>query len=143
MEQEIQDIIAKNLPAQVGDTLKLRLLQADTLEARVKELERDYTVQAQMIKDLRRENDQLHKDLSTHTDISLREETVSKRERAMDVFEAKLKAEEAEKRATELHGIVQTVFKSPVYRRNYYSGTHYDGQGKNIPIIHGSDETID
>lgn len=134
MEQEIKDIIAKHLPAQVGDALKLRLLQADTLEADNARLTKE---KKQLLEDVNRLSDQVinldHK-LKAHSDLAMREAAVLLRENKIDVYEANLKAAEAEKRATELHGLVQTVFKSPVYRTSYINSidSDYDAQGRYI-----------
>lgn len=73
MEKEILEIISKNLPAQVGDTLKQRLEQATYLEGKVKELENEKVRQAQLITTLQTE-------ASKHQAISVREANVSARE---------------------------------------------------------------
>jgi len=140
MEKEIQEIIEKNLPAQVGDVLKKRLDQADTLEARVKLLESEISTARKFSNDLTAENAELKEKMEFHASIDERKSEVLDRENRQGIFEAKLKATEAENRANEISGFVQMVFKSPVFRKSYMHDSmntmtvpaHYDQAGNYV-----------
>lgn len=77
MEQEIRDIIAKNMPAEVGDVLKRQLLQAETDAAKVIDLTREIGDYRETNKNLTKENQVLR---TRATAVSTRENEVTIRE---------------------------------------------------------------
>lgn len=132
MEQEIKDIIAKNLPQHVGDVLRERLNKADQFEAEVDYLKKALAEANEDIDDLR---EKLNKErLHTYSEEQLKSELfrVGERERNLEVEMLKLKLDESEKRADIGTKLVETVFRSPVYRKHVENMTlgSYDVQGR-------------
>ncbi len=132
MEQEIKEIIAKNLPQHVGDVLKSRLADADRLEYEVTKLESSLSA-AQ--KDIEYLKEKLEKERQhTYSEEQLKSELfrVEERERKLEMEMLKLKLDESEKRADISTRLVETVFRSPVYRKHVENMTlgSYDVQGR-------------
>ena len=132
MEQEIKEIIAKNLPQHVGDVLKSRLADADRLEYEVTKLESSLSA-AQ--KDIEHLKEKLQKERNhTYSEEQLKSELfrVGERERNLEMEMLKLKLDESEKRADISTRLVETVFRSPVYRKHVENMTlgSYDNQGR-------------
>jgi hypothetical protein len=143
MLEEIKDIIAKSLPAQVGKTLQEELARIPQLEKALQDKDRKGIQDAQVIEDLQKRLTVYTSMEAKYQDLEVREKAITTREDKLELLLAKHTAAEAEKRATELHGIVQTVFKSPVYRKSIFNSTHYDGNGRTYPVPMGEDTTID
>ena len=132
MEQEIKDIIAKNLPQHVGDVLRERLSKADNDAFRIERLE-DFVVQKDVtINELTAEIRKLTSMLDTQTDLKERERKVQERENQFELEIMKLKLESAEKKTDLMSGLVNTVFRSPVYRKHIENMTlsSYDNMGR-------------
>lgn len=132
MEQEIKEIIAKNLPQHVGDVLRTRLAHADKLELEINLLRDRYEDAQNIIKSLEKE---LEKEKDHRlSEISLKREweLIEERERNMEIEFLKLKLEESEKRTSFGNHLVEMVFKSPVYRKHVENMTlsSYDSQGR-------------
>jgi hypothetical protein len=132
MEQEIKEIIAKNLPQHVGDVLKERLNKADKLEAEVDYLNK---VLAEAQKDINIFKEKLEKERQhTYSEQQLKAEwsKLEERERNLELAMLKLKLEESERRADVSTRLVETVFRSPVYRKHVENMTFssYDNQGR-------------
>jgi hypothetical protein len=132
MEQEIKEIIAKNLPQHVGDVLKERLNKADKLEAEVDYLNK---VLAEAREDIDVLKEKLNKERNhTYSEDQLKTELfrVGERERKLEMEMLKLQLEESQKRADISTRLVETVFRSPVYRKHVENMTFssYDNQGR-------------
>jgi predicted nucleic acid-binding Zn-ribbon protein len=132
MEQEIKEIIAKNLPQHVGDVLKSRLADADRLEYEVVKLE---SALSSAQKDIEHLKEKLQEERNhTYSEQQLKSELfrVEERERKLEMEMLKLKLEESEKRADVSTRLVETVFRSPVYRKHVENMTlgSYDNQGR-------------
>lgn len=122
MEAEIKEVIEKHLTKQVGEKLQERLALVDKLEKELADLKRSKEWTDKVNADLRHEL-YSHKQLDERTaNVDVREKAVAKRESVQDVFEARLKQEEAEKRANQAVDLVRLVFKSPVYRTEVHGG---------------------
>ena len=135
MKQEIQELIAKNLPAQVGEVLKKRLEDADKYEVLVKAQKEMLNDKDGEIKCLKAEIEKYMKFDTRNSELDQREREISKRENTMEVWEAKLKLAEAEKRISDNVNFVGMVFKSPVFRKytneyDNYQNTYVAGQEK-------------
>jgi plasmid maintenance system antidote protein VapI len=134
IKEKIQKAIEENLPKQMGDVLQKRFSELEEIETKYKDLSDLYANQSKELIKLQKERDQLTIDLAERIellkDIKKREDAVQSKEWKLELEITKIKLYEADKRATELQGIVQTVFKSPIYRKSYsisgtteYSGT--------------------
>jgi hypothetical protein len=132
MEQEIKDIISKNLPEQVGTILKDRLHQAEQdaeyivlLERKLSERDAEIKTLYSTISDYKSMN--IHKE---HLD-RLQEE-LDKRERAIILEVTNIKLEEAIKRSDATYRLVEHIFRSPVVKKQIMNETFgsYDNQGR-------------
>ena len=123
LNEKLQKAIEESLPKQLGDALQKRLNELEDIEDKFKNLSDLYNNQSKDLLETKKERDEAIKNLAIKNnlleDIGKRELALAEREIKADVLELKYKLEEADKRATELHGLVQTVFKSPVYRKSY------------------------
>ena len=143
MEQEIKDIIAKNLPEQVGNVLKERLENAERDAKDLGSLRMDYgNLLAQLD-----EKDKKIKELSYLEDrldyIKATEEAIKERRMEMALQISDIKLQEAEKRADELRNVLEIVFKSPVYRKSHLTNVHYGYEnGQSQPKFASPSETI-
>lgn len=130
-EQEIQDIIKKNLPAHVGDALKLRLEEAEKAEKRLKEQLALNDSQAKTIKHLEETLDK-HRHLATReTEVKAREEAVIKKEIEQQItqltFELGIEKEKAEFTKSVALGLVRNT----LYRKNIFDTESQPGY--NVP----------
>jgi flagellar biosynthesis/type III secretory pathway chaperone len=131
MLEEIKDIIAKNLPAQVGETLQKELARIPELEKQLEVCEAARKAGIQLITEKDKTLGEYIAKENKYQELEKRELEVEKRERNLELAVMKVQVMETEKRATELQGLVQTVFKSPVYRTAYMNDlfSSYDNQG--------------
>lgn len=132
MEKEIKDIIAKNLPQHVGEIIRERLNKADEDAAQVDKLYKTLAQKEATLSDLSIENAKLVSMLDKQIDIKDREKAVEERERNLEIEMLKLKLEESEKRNIIGTQLVDTVFRSPVYRKHIENTvfSSYDNQGR-------------
>jgi len=123
LNEKLQKAIEESLPKQLGDALQKRFSELEDIEDKFENLNDLYENQSKDLMKTKKERDESIKDLAIKNnllkDIGERERALAEREIKVEVTELKYKLEEADKRATELHGLVQTVFKSPVYRKSY------------------------
>lgn len=120
MEQEIQDIIKKNLPEQVGTVLKARLDQAEKDSETVKQQQDAIAKQEQAIKKLQAE-------ISKYMELDTRNAGLDTREKALEIQERDFKVKVLE--ATVLTEQDKTKFAKDVamglvrnteYRKNIF-----------------------
>ena len=134
MEQEIKDVIAKHLPQHVGDVLKTRLAKADDDQYQLKLAKEANELLSEELAAFKKKYEE-QKELGYRKQmLDNLEKELTKREQALDLTIAKLKLEESEKRSDAMFNMVQTVFRSPVYRKHidnnmFYS---YDQSGRQI-----------
>lgn len=120
MTQEIEEIIKKNLPAQVGEVLQARLKLATDLENTNKYLNSSIEKLQLREKELIKEIEVYKKHDERNAALDAREKTLMERERLQEVTELKTKLEEANKRADMVKeftaGLVRNVeFKKRVF----------------------------
>lgn len=143
MEQEIKDIIAKNLPEQVGNVLKERLEKA---EKDAKDLEIMNVSYGNLMIELEGKKQKLKELMSLESrinDIKNAEESIKERRMEMALQISDIKLQEAEKRADELRNVLEIVFKSPVYRKSHLTNVHYGYEnGQSQPKFSSPTETI-
>lgn len=118
MKDEIKAIIKKNLPAEVGETLKQVLEQGEINAKLVEEYGDKLKQREKEIEILNRRVSNEEVLLKRTNDVQTRENNVSQKERDQKVFEAELKLLEAEKRVNEIVGFTGMVLKSPIYRKS-------------------------
>lgn len=126
MEQEIQDIISRQLPAQVGDVLRKRLEQADSDAVKVKSLESE--VRAIREQNVKQHNEigELKSQIAMHHLLDVREAAATKREQSIELEICKARADNAERSKGELFNLVGLVFRNSIVKESI-SKSHYDG----------------
>lgn len=147
MTDEINEIIKKNLPAQVGELLKQRLDQAESDAKELIRYKQADTDKAKIIRELEETIKEYKKQDDRNSKLELREKEVEQAERNRKVFEAELKLAEAEKRLADNTNFVGMVFKSPIFRKSTSESTSYStywssAENKNIdtPSKYASEE---
>ena len=132
MEQEIKDIIAKNLPQHVGEVLREKLEQADRDAVQVKRLYLLLDEKEEYVNRLENQNREFSTRISEENHLKERERAIEDKERNLELEMLKLKLAESEKRNDIGTKLVETVFRSPVYRKHVENMTFssYDNQGR-------------
>lgn len=143
VEKEIEEIIKKNLPAQVGEVLKTRLEQAERDTNTVKRQLEQIISKTATIVELEKTIADYKQFDERNSKLEVREKAVAEKERNYKVFEAELKLNEAEKRTNDAVNFVGMVFKSPVFRKTVseYNGgiQNWNSQlGRNEFVPNGS-----
>lgn len=131
IEQKIQEAIEANLPAQVGETLKKRLEQAQNDAEEVESLRRKLSLSRAAEDRLTAEVDGLKKDLLRHAELSEREKTVAARENKLEVVMAQRDKTAAEDKCNALFSLVGTIFKNTVVRENVCESLSRNNYGGN------------
>jgi uncharacterized protein YigA (DUF484 family) len=118
MEQEIKDIIAKNLPEQVGAVLREKLERADNDAHDNKILRHRLDEKTDEVKTLYQEISELKKQIVHKNYLQELEETLKKKEMAMELEIANIRLEEAIKRSEATYRLTEHIFRSPITRRS-------------------------
>lgn len=120
MDDDIKAIIAKNLPAQVGDVLKARLTQAENDAKSLTIYKNDLERARAETKELAEYIKTLEFKVKLAGELQVREAAISKREQALELTLAVARAENAEKSTSNLMGLVSSVFRNTVVRENIH-----------------------
>jgi len=119
MDKEIEEIIRKNLPAQVGDVLKKELEELETLRGLIKSKE-------EMIKDIARDRDmyrsdvmKVEKQLEEGHEAIQKAEEILKREEQLKSDERILsyQLESSRARVADMKELVGLAFRNPVLKK--------------------------
>lgn len=116
LNKDLYEAIDKNLAAQVGTVLKERLEKAEKDADRIIQLEAQEDCRILEIHKLENNLREAQSFNNTALTLKAREEAIGKRENEQEVFEAKLKLAEVEKRISEISNFTGMVFKSPIFR---------------------------
>lgn len=133
MDNEINEIIKKNLPAQVGEVLKQRLEQAEKDAADLKKCSKD-------LADATATVSELNILLGRHKSLDERSEALKAREIAVDVLERSQKTNqlqyelESEKQKTDfVKSVALGLVRNTEYRKNIFDSEtqagHYNENG--------------
>lgn len=139
MIDQIQEVIRKSLPAEVGDQLRKHLADAETWKR-----ERDAALltletSKKVLLDANASIATLQDKLKLAGDLDKREKICIDRENRLDVTLANLKTTEAEKRADAVTALAGQVFRNPRFVTNESSsvqkptqagGIHYASDSK-------------
>lgn len=110
----IYDAIKKQLPAEVGNALQAELAELERLRQewpKCMQRTEELTKKLQVVGEL---NVLLDGKLKAHEELTKREAAVKERELRQELRDLEVKLAEA--RRNDLMGVVQAVFRSPVYR---------------------------
>jgi hypothetical protein len=115
MLEDLQEVIRKNLPAEVGSALKARLTQADSDASQLKRLV-DEVVELKAFKAEARRLDTLEQALEARrVGLDLREQTL-----AFAELTAKLKTASSDQRVADIKELVGMVFRNPSVQRSVH-----------------------
>lgn len=144
LNDEITQAIQKNLPAAVAGELKLYLAQAEKDKEAIEALKNKVSKLEEQNKNGQRAYDELEGKYKTLADLKLRDDSISERERNLEVTLANHKVNAAEGRANVIQSLVETIFKNPVTRRSIQKVDHvtsnYNQAGQYVPTKIG--ETV-
>ena len=132
MEQEIKDIISKNLPEQVGSVLKTRLEKAEKDAQYISELEEKLAEKDEKVKTLYKKVSELEQNNIDKKQLDAFKEELDTKARELELEITKIKLDEAIKRSEAVYHLTEQVFRSPVTRKRIenmtYGGYNQNGQ---------------
>jgi len=142
LTQDIKEAIKKSLPAEVGDVLKARLKEADSLEDLVEALKRDKKALDERCA-IYLQKDSCFVDLEKK-EAELKEKTVEieKREKGLDVELLTVKINCAEDKAKAFHDFTTGLMRNIEYRSSAFGNStkHTDnGCSYTDPYNHNTD----
>lgn len=118
IEKDIADAIDKNLPSVVGERLRAQLEELPQLRTQLKTKDNQLESQRREIQTQDARITTLELQIKRNGELDAREAAVAKRELKQDLLELQLKL--ADERRTEIKGLVDTIFRSPVYERRVH-----------------------
>jgi len=136
MENEISEIIRKNLPEQVGKILKDRLEYLEGIESDHKQISKMQDQLQDRIRQLKTQIEEKDELLARHATFDEREKIISARENKMDIHDARTELENERQKITLMERVLNTAFKSPIYRSTYnhnVNRTDYAENGDYMP----------
>lgn len=119
MLQEIQDIIKKNLPAEVGENLKRVLQEGESAKHSLEVARRELNDTKSERDAFKKERDGLQKQLDAHELLAKREADVLARENKIEVHDAQIRAQTAEHSLSQLFRLTEIAFRNPKIIRTY------------------------
>lgn len=144
LQKEISEAIDKNLPNQVGEILKKRLEKADSDAVLLEQQRKNIKNQGETIGNL---EEKLNKHLELDTKLNfliMCEKELIKKENSQKVFEAELKMNAADSKVVMLQDVMQTVFKSPVYKKHIEKFSSFENRYEDgMEIKEKTGESID
>lgn len=130
--EDINKVLLDHLPMNTCNIIKDRLKWANEAEKTINALEADNKRLRDEVISLEEENKKISSEIDTFNkrkkELDEKELELEARERNIELEITKILLAESDKRADEMHGIVQTVFKSPVYRRSMNKTETIGGQ---------------
>lgn len=130
IEQDLQEVINKNLPQAAGELLQQRLAQADRDAARVKDLETTRDKNAERIGQLDKQVSELRAKLAEHEAIDVREAAVAARENAAEIEALKVQLAAAHTNTAFAKDIALGLVRNVEYRSSVFSNGY-----QNEPIM--------
>lgn len=135
LQTEMQEVIKKNLPAEVGDVLRQELAAGKLAQERLLLIE-------EQNKELTKRVDKYRLREVEMESVLNREKAVTERENKAEVESFRLKAEESEKRAILAVLLVEKVFRSPVYSKNITESKNSYDNGSSKSESGSRNETV-
>ena len=120
MKEEINELIRKHLPQQVGEVLRERLIKLEALEESYKKLEKISFTDQQKINRLTETNQKLRSDLDKAGCLKRREEEVFLRERNQKIYELQIKLEASNKINEDYQHFINSLMRNTEYREKVY-----------------------
>jgi hypothetical protein len=139
MKQEIQEIIEKNLPKQVGETLRKRLEEADKNEQLIKDLTVHNLEQGDEIIRLKKVVVNYEQLDDRNTQLDTREKELNDKERNLKIAELTYMLDSEKAKSLHSDAIAMGLVRNTTYRKNVFDnetnsgGGHYDANNNYIP----------
>ncbi len=134
MEKEINDIIKKNLPAEVGSILKQRLEQAETDAETVESQKRQLKENSARFSDLNEQILAYQKLDERNSKLEERERAVENKERSLEIETLKYQLASEKDKTDFSHKVALGLVRNVEYRKNIFDSEnamgYYDQQGK-------------
>lgn len=124
MEQDILDIIEKDLPNQVGQQLKLKIEQADKDATAVKEQSELIKYYLKSISDLNIEINAANSLLNEHRNVDLKIQDLEVKERALEISELKIKLETEKDKSKFAQDVAMGLVRNTNYRKHIFDSSH-------------------
>lgn len=121
MLEQIQELVRKSLPAEVGDQLRKYMIDAQTWESNVKRLTREAEDQEKRLAGASAKVAELEAKLKLAGELDARQKDISHRENRLAVTLAQNCAQEAEKRAQGIFDLAAMAFRNPTFKRSEYN----------------------
>lgn len=131
-EQEIQEVIKKNLPQHVGETLKQRLEQADKDATEVKTLKAQKEHLEKEIKALQTEIEQYRNFDIRNGLLDLREKEIETEKRDLEVEKLKYQLQSEKDKTTFSQNLAMGLVRNTEYKK-----TIFDSENSGQPVIDG------
>lgn len=135
MQNDILQVIEKNLPLEVGKTLQKRLQEADTERQELLKIKQDHENLKEALEKVKAENQLLLSQKNVVLEQARvneqKEKSLYKSEVSLEKTLAQAKAEEVEKRNGVLLEVVKLAFKSPVYKKSVSENASYNSYYSN------------
>jgi hypothetical protein len=128
MLDQIQDLIRKNLPGEVGDTLRKHLQDAEGWKMALDNAKKVEENRVKQVIDLGRELESLKAQVKAAGDIEKREKEVTQREIKLAVTLAEKRAEAAELALGKIESLAALAFRSPVFVQKEINSIPVPGQ---------------
>lgn len=126
-ELEIQEIIKKNLPQQVGEVLKVRLEQAEKDTKKVIELESEIANLKELIKSLTNELANYVKYNERNSKLDEREVFLDKRQHDLDLQILQNKFESEKEKTEFAKSVALGLVRNTEYRKSIFGSENQDG----------------
>ena len=127
MEQQIKDIIEKNLPKQVGETLQKRLAEADKDEAELEKLKNQKEKDLKEIERLRILLSEKESQLGEHENLNNREKEITDRETAFEVSKLKYQLQSEIDKTAFSKEVALGLVRNTQYRRDVFDNVSEPG----------------
>jgi len=132
-EQEIKDIIKKNLPEHVGEILKERLAQAEADSKKVEELTESVSFYINEIKKLDEVICSYQKSDSKFQDLDSRENKLEKERNSLEIEKLKYQLSAEKDKAETIKSIALGLVRNTEYRKEIFDSENVGG----TPVIDG------
>lgn len=122
LEQDLKEVITKNLPQAAGELLQQRLAQADKDAVKVAQLSADLDVSRTRHSDALNKIHTLEAQLAAHAELAKREEAVATRERDAELKEVKAQLAASQENTKFARDVALGLVRNVEYRKTVHEG---------------------
>jgi predicted nucleic acid-binding Zn-ribbon protein len=120
METEIKEIIAKNLPAHVGEVLQQRLIELADLEKSFQDLTAKYDESRKRISELEEKVREYSRHDERNNKLDARENHIEERERNYKIFELTTQLNCEKEKTSIASGLAHSLVRNTEYRKTVF-----------------------